>query len=294
MKTLTEVICENSTDFERMDAFMLGYDRGYESGILPAEYKRGWTEVREQFGFDGFAWQLTPPTSNLKLDATVAYGLTLQSGHTKLPDGTWITACPHMGLCGKVCVLDNGNGAYPAVQRARTAKTIHMATNPVDAIHLQAFEIGKAVRTHGSILYRPDVNSDTDQDRVLCGMLDTLKNVTSYGYSKRPEVLARRPMSGRYVIAYSLNEKTDVSKLQAFLNAGGNVAAVTDRRKGQRVDQWASALGLIADVVDADKTDTWMLDYQGVIGDLSAKGKARTHGGDFVRKVYAQSPVTIG
>ena len=53
------------------------------------------------------------------------------------------------------------------------------------------------------------------------------------------------------------------------LDRGGSVAVVTDRKPTAPITQWSTV-----PVVDADLTDEWIF-RSGVIGDLSAKGKAR-------------------
>jgi hypothetical protein len=55
---------------------------------------------------------------------------------------------------------------------------------------------------------------------------------------------------------------------------GGAVAVVTSRVKGTPVGS-VFPFGTTASAVDADITDEWMLTPGAVVGDLSAKGKAR-------------------
>lgn len=296
MPTLTDHICNTSNVEERVNSFLVGFDCGFEGSQFHSDDKEVWAEIRERYGFKGFAWLITMPTDNMKLDKTQSFGLTIQSHSSQLSDGLRVNACPQAGDCVKVCVLNNGNGAYPTVQLARTAKTEFFATKPTFFLHQLGFELGKQVRKHGHILFRPDVNSDLDWDRILDNQLGLMGGITSYGYTKRTEVFFSDPYRRRYVRAYSLNENSDMSLVREWLARGGNVAAVTDRKKGQSVTQWAASLGLDATVVDADETDAWMLEDNGVIGDLSAKGSARKLIGnsDFVRCVYAEQSVSVG
>lgn len=299
MITLTDRICQHTTVLARASAFEQGFDYGYWGGTLDDNAKAPWMWYRNLFGFTAWAPLMTPPSANMKLDKTIAYGLTIQSAHTRLLNGEWVNACPNVGHCGKVCVLKNGNGAYPTVQRARDAKTEFLAREPLTFLWMLGYELGKASRKHGHILYRPDVNSDLDWEQILGNVYATAEAFTTYGYSKRPEVLDGTPLASNYTIAYSLNETTDMStnglaRLQRWLDQGGNIAVVTDDKKGTPVTQFAATLGLVASVVDADATDSWMLDHHGVLGRLTAKGKARALIGksDFVRRT-ADTQVTV-
>ena len=79
-------------------------------------------------------------------------------------------------------------------------------------------------------------------------------------------------------VAYSWNENSNLRRVQSFLYSGGAVAVVTNRRPHDPIDKdavrRAMGVGPEVEVVDADLTDEWMFG-SGVIGDLSAKGKAR-------------------
>jgi hypothetical protein len=84
-----------------------------------------------------------------------------------------------------------------------------------------------------------------------------------------------------------------VDKVRRHLERGGKVAVVTSRKKGQPIDvealrEFFGIKDFGVSFVDADKTDEWMLSEGAVIGDLSAKGKARQLIGDstFVVDVY--------
>jgi hypothetical protein len=241
--------------------------------------------VRERHGFARRPTPLlTPPDANHKLDAAItpSYGLTLSHYVTALPavDGSrrlTVNACPNAGDCIKVCVLNNGNGRYDSVQRAWRWRTDLLAREPRAFARILAYEMVKAVHKHGRILFRPNVNSDVAWQRVLPSMTNGyLPGMTSYGYSKRPETLTGNGWLGAaYRVAYSWNERSNRDDVRAFLMRGGAVAVVTARRKGDPVLS-VFPFGTTACAIDADSTDEWMLTCGGVVGDLSAKGKARS------------------
>jgi hypothetical protein len=228
---------------------------------------------------------LTPPDANHKLAgaATPSYGLTLHSFRVVLPaaDGyrrLSLNACPHAGHCVKVCVLRNGNGRFGSVQRAWLWRTDLLAREPHAFARILAFELVRAVRKHGRILFRPNVNSDIAWETVLPSLTDgsVLPGVLSYGYSKRPETLQGDGWLGAaYRVAYSWNERSDAGAVAAAMARGVPVAMVTSRRKGAPTVT-AAPFDPAPVVLDADSTDEWMLTAGGVIGDLSAKGKARS------------------
>jgi len=244
-----------------------------------------WAQVREEWGLAPRAPLLTPPDANAKLAKGVvpSYGLTLQHHVQRINPKLVINACPNAGDCTKVCVLDNGNGGFQKVQLARRAKTAFLAEQPTAFSYLLGWELRRASEEQ-SILFRPNVNSDVAWERLLPSLTNGdvfLGAVTSYGYSKRPEVLDTDGWLGsHYRVAYSWSEKSDPQAVWEFLERGGSVAMVTSRRKGdftQRQVHMPGADHLFINHyrhVDADLTDEWIF-KEGVVGDLSAKGRAR-------------------
>lgn len=246
---------------------------------------------------------LTPPSANLKLDKAVkpSYGLTLQHTVTEFSVGRStirVNACPWAGECRRVCVLDNGNGAYPMVQRAREARTYLLTFDPMSFAILLGWELQAAADKHpDGFLFRPNVNSDVEWEQVAPELMngDIFGPMLSYGYSKNPQVLKGNGWLGeRYRVAYSMSERDvtigDFGRIASFLERGGSVAVATNRRKGQSPMDMLQSMhhaffGKCEGVMDADLTDEWIFE-SGVIGDLSAKGKARKLTGGFVRQWY--------
>ena len=286
-RSLTDQICDGSTLTERIDALLAGWNLDASSVYAARE---AIASMRHRYGFKRTAVALlTSPDANAKLlkGKRPAYGLTLQSHVTRLTDGSRVNACPSAGHCVRVCVLNNGSGRYASVQRARDYRTELFATDPLAALTLIGAELRRAVsKAHDpmgknlGITFRPNVNSDVDWHRVIGSTLTELPGIASYGYSKRPASIGSTALT---VEAYSWSERTTDADLAACDRTGSPIAAVTNRRPGDPIAQWHPTRC----VVDADLTDEWMFDGA-VIGDLSAKGKARQLIGKsgFVRVVY--------
>jgi hypothetical protein len=279
MKTLTELMLKRQP-FSRTpdELFQLGAQRADRE--LRRKAWNAWEHTRSRYGRKGHPALLTLGDHNAKLAKAQKWtvGLTLQHYVQKLSTGLTLNACPNAGHCTKVCVLDNGNGVFPKVQVARRAKTEFFALHPLQAAFLLGWELADEVERHGSILFRPNVNSDVEWEKVLPSLTSGEvfgDAVISYGYSKLDYVLDTNGwLDSHYRVAYSWNEKSDQAKVASFLARGGSVALVTDRRKGGPPP---ARHGLVpfATVVDADLTDEWIFGDR-VIGDLSAKGKARS------------------
>lgn len=263
------------------------FEAGAQARNLAGNLQQIVADVRATYGFARqFAPLLTPPEGNMKLHkaSTPTYGLTLQHHTSTLASGRKVNLCPWAGECVKVCVLDSGSGAYPSVQRARMWRTHLFKEHPETFAYVLGFELAKAVRRHEHILFRPNVNSDVRWERILPSLTSGKVfggRVWSYGYTKGTYVLAGDGwVDEHYRVAYSWNEKSDphAEAVSGFLCRGGSVAVVTDRRKGEPVKDHGPW-----DVKDADLTDEWIFRIA-VIGDLSAKGKARHMEGSFVQR----------
>lgn len=273
MLTLTSQILTSTTLADRESAYWDGINDGFHgrpdtvaTDLIIAQ--------RAAVGFrPRVADLLTPPDSNLKLDkgAIPTYGLTL--AHANM---SGYRACPWLGHCEHVCVLNNGNGRYASVQMAWLWRTNMFANHPLAAIYRMGWELGRALAKFDAILFRPNVNSDLLWHRIVPSLGET-DRMTTYGYTKNPALLsAGNGWVGGIRYAYSWNESANLERVRGFLAAGGAVAIVTNRRPKTAVDPDAvrAAVGSSVAVVDADATDEWMI-ADGVIGDLSAKGKAR-------------------
>jgi hypothetical protein len=280
MLTLTDHLIETAPGLDAV--FRAGVDAAL-AGVKPRADYAVEASVRVRHGFVELAPDmLTPPSANVKLDKAVvpSYGLTLfhhrsRLAATETSAALSINACPWAGACVKVCVLNNGNGRYDSTRRGWLWRTDFLARHPESFARVLAWELVRAVRKHGAILFRPNVNSDVSWHRILPSLCDGyVSGVLSYGYSKDPDLLGSDGWLGdAYRVAFSWNEHADASAVSAFLARGGSVAVVSAR--GKR-DATLSLFPFahVGAVVNADLTDEWVL-ASGTVGDLSAKGKAR-------------------
>lgn len=280
--TVTAQILRTPT-YARVEALMAGYELGHDGRPLPDTLRTIVADVRAHQGFKAtHSPLLTPPDANTKLrkGATPTYGLTI--AHADL---SGYEACPWRGACTAVCVLNNGNGRYDSTQRAWIWRTLLLAEHTEAALTITGYELGQAVRKDGPIAWRPNVNSDLLWHRILPGIRWPEMQITPYGYTKNPAILNTSGWVDGYRYAYSVNERTNMAKLEQHLTAGGAIAVVTNRKPNHptRPNQLRTLINSpTSSVLDADQSDLWML-APNVIGDLAAKGKARTHGGAFIR-----------
>jgi hypothetical protein len=261
------------------------FERGATGdGDAIREARARWLAYRKAAGYAGAAELLTHPAAQLKLGKSDVYsvGLTLQSA-----DGAGVETCAWRGDCTSVCVLKNGNGRYASVQRARDVRTRYLAEHSADAVTLLGAELAKVQAVHGAALVRLNVNSDLRFHRILpnLGNGELLAGLRFYDYTKNPATLRTNGLvAERYRLTYSVNEKSNLDKVERFVAAGGTATFVTNRRKGApTLTHWRGHL-----VVDGDMSDD-RFHEAGVVVDLAAKGKARTLVGAsrFVAEWYA-------
>jgi hypothetical protein len=282
-----------------------------ESGRVRREQLPVIAAIRARHGFKAVpAPLLTHPDGQHKLGLAKipSFGLTLHSFRFTDSVGYSWNLCASAGQCTRVCVIKNGNGMYPAVQRGWSWKTELLLHEPRAFFIQLGYELQRQVMKHGDILVRPNVNSDIMWERVAPTLVDgsVFKHgaVYFYGYTKHDYVLYDTPsyrgdgqLTPYYRVAFSHNEwvgfESHAAVLDGFLRRGGNVAVVTDRyytgKTKQQVGQWYDR----PIVVDADVSDEWMLAERGVIGDLAFKPRTsrdREWGysdrSGFVHKVY--------
>lgn len=283
MTTQVEIRENLSHLLQRNDGLGFQLNQGYYyglNGLGRSEWTdRCMTNCRSERGFKAVVSDLlTPPSANHKLDgaSVPTYGLTL--AHEKLHSR--LNLCPWAGDCTRVCVLNTGHGAYDSVRRAWLWRTDFFWLYPKQAVWQMGWELGRAVRKHGQILFRPDVNSDLSWHRFL-PELGSLEGVSVYGYTKSPALFTGHRLLKfiGFDYAYSHNERSHREKETALLREGGKIAVVTSRNKGEPVNvqalRYFFCVDSEVDVVDADVSDEWMLSDRPVIGDLSAKGQAR-------------------
>lgn len=284
MRKLSTILREENLD-EWVGMLAKYVDRGdgwYDRQVANA--RKAWVAFRRSHGYKGYAPLLTYPEVQQKLGKSEVYnvGLTLQHANVSgYETCQWRTKS-----CTAVCVLDNGNGRYSSVQKARNVRTWFLAENPFNFITLLFDEIERTSQQHDRLLVRLNVNSDIPWHEIVPSMFDRgmFSNVDFYDYTKNPAVLQTDGMVGdRYRLVFSLSERirtvSQMEDVYGFVDNGGTVAVVTVRKKNEP----AVYETCTRDVVDGDVTDN-RFDESGVFVDLYAKGKARNlKVGGFVR-----------
>jgi len=276
-REILSFLLESKTE-ELNKAFTDGVD-----SIGLKEAKASWKKFRINNGFSSYADLLTLPSVQHKLKKSKIYtvGLTIQHANV-----SGIETCAWRGLCTSVCVLDNGNGRYSSVQKARNVKTQFLAKHPADFLKILGSEIKKHSDENEKVLVRLNVNSDLRWYQILPSLANghpKMPNVYIYDYSKNPAILQGNGKVGeKYRVIYSVNEKSELAKVQSFVSRGGTAALVTNRKKNGKV--LASFMGF--SVVDGDLSDD-RYHESGVWVDLAAKGKARNMSEmGFVKNIY--------
>lgn len=227
---------------------------------------------------------LTAPADNAKLAKSkerLAYGLQLMHHVSRVSPKLVVNSCPFAGDCVAVCVARNGMNRWTSSQRAQRTRTALLAEEPYVFSWIVGWELGRAVRLHGPIFFRPNVYSDVAWELLWPSMTNgSVLDLVAYGYTKRPSILETDGWLGsHYRVAYSWNESSHATKVGRFLRRGGSVAIVTNRRKGEEVEPlpfWGDHKW-----VDGDRTDEWLFEA-GVIGDIAAKVRARTLDSGFI------------
>lgn len=231
-------------------------------------------------------------SSNAKIakNELATVSLTLQSTRTAtvIFDGTeWIlNTCTSSGLCAALCVLSHGKGSLPAVIRARNWRTWCLVRYPELFAVLLAHELDTAVITHNNVLARLNVNSDLLWHKVP--ELFASPGLMAYDYTKHESALSTSAgwVLPNYRLIYSVNERSDDVLVAGFLDRGGSVAMVTNRRKGTPAHKRMTYAGKRYRVEDGDISDDRYATSKRTIVDLYAKGKARSRVTRFVRSVY--------
>jgi hypothetical protein len=296
----TRHVLATTTAAQRQSAYGLGIEYANEHQ-RPTVFYTALSKVRARYGFIDDQSKIrvtTKPTDNAKTEKATAleYGVTLQSATTCLCDGRVFESCPNRGACTGMCVLNNGNGAYPATQRARDAKLHMMVDETFAFIVCYAYEIQTALirqwrsDTPRAIINRPKINDDLSWHLILPALADDGwgGRVTSLGYTKDPEIFdVPGGWHGPYFReSYSISEKSDLAKVRRFVLEGGNATIVHGGKKGAPVpaEGIRHYLGLPpwVPVFDTDKTDETILQRGPGVNALTAKGKARKTKSRFV------------
>ena len=307
--SLTAHLVERLTPKRARAAVELGHEFAQHPQCRDPRLAHAWAcaeEVQIAIGLSGTTrTMLTKPSANHKLNLAVrlSWGLTLYHHllrTTAVVNGKRliVNSCPFAGDCTRMCVINNNRGRMDNVKQGWRWRTEMLARFPEEFLLLLSWSIARVVRTHGPILFRPNVNSDLEWEVFAEALVDGSvfgDDVMFYGYTKVPIFKNAGWITPVYRVAYSANETHPIDSpfVRGFLDNGGNVAVVTNRTYNswtkQPIEQWHDTYT----VVNGDKSDEWILDYDGVIGDLAFKPDnleilAFGQTSDFVHKAYSK------
>lgn len=230
-------------------------------------------KLAQQYGFSSL---VTLPTANAKLAKSVGYynaGISLApaklSGYNMCVGST--------PQCRLGCLAGTGRAEYlGTIKFARIARTKLYATNRQDfwrILEAELCQIDRAAKRLGiNVAFRPNIISDQSWHKTLPQMFDMFKHWQFYSYTK-VESKVRDAIGGKlpqnYHITYSWSERSNIAKVQEFLDSGINVAVPFYDIKTLKPcipTQWRGIK-----VIDGDKSDLRFLDPKGVIVGLKVK-----------------------
>ena len=187
-----------------------------------------------------------------------------------------VNICPKASKgCVKACLNTAGRGAFNSVQNARINKTNFYIENKGLFIKKLASEIiretVKAKKKGEKIAFRLNGTSDLDFIYLLekyarLNIAELYPHAIFYDYTKILGKVKKYIDHPNYVLTFSRAEDNETETLQA-LEMGANVSAVFSHELPTHYKGFK--------VVDGDISDLVMLNYNGVILGLKAKGKAR-------------------
>ena len=181
--------------------------------------------------------------------------------------------------CSKLCLNTANNGAYPAVQIYRLAKTRCMVLTP--EIFWKQFrkELKLAIKrlpSRGKDFLAVRPNGTTDQfSKELIEVIKDFPEIRFYDYTAVPSRLKKSADLPNYDVTLSRKETTSNHKWLATLYGKQNVAVVVTHGVKAELLKLGKIGGI--EVVDFDRHDLRLPEYdgQGVIGVLTPKGRAR-------------------
>jgi len=196
--------------------------------------------------------------------------------------------CSASGDCEKFCVSFTGKGGIPTVQKARIRKTLLFMNERDLFFELLENDICKltelAYQQKKQLVIRLNTFSDLAFELIKPELFKTFHDVIFIDYTKRKDRILRyirNLFPPNYYLAYSNNEKSEDFSMFALQN-GVNVSFVVRRPKQMplRIERFP--------VIDADYSDSWIIDNKGTIGILKAKGKLISSDSPFVLNSFIE------
>jgi len=179
--------------------------------------------------------------------------------------------------CRAHCVAFSGNGLFPAVLRARQARTAFLVGDPRAFVSLLVHTLDRELNKR-DLAVRLNGFSDIRWERVLPAWFwDRYSDVQFYDYTKHS--VRSRPvatMPAKYALTYSVTERSTATGIAREVASGRSVAVVVDVKGGK--PRGASELRPLpfAGMVDGDTNDRRFDDPGGSVVALRYKGSLRS------------------
>jgi hypothetical protein len=189
-----------------------------------------------------------------------------------------INLCPKSSAgCVASCLFTAGRGAFANVANARIRRTETMLSDRNLFTNNIIDEMNAYARKHARQEVAIRLNGTSDVKLVEWAVATNRSiesNIVFYDYTKIPSKAGERTLASghRYVVTLSRSEVNE-SDVISHLNKGGIAAVVFN----DLPDTWNGFK-----VYDGDSRDDLMLDIQGGVLGLKAKGKARKDTTGFV------------
>lgn len=249
-------------------------DPGFITPAMRKAANAEWANYRHAHGFKRVSTPFgTPPTANYKLAKgdSLIYGLSLAPSRL-----SGINVCMFSTpVCVDCCVAHCGNGNYPAVIRARIAKTRFLFEQPYYAAILLADFLDKAMRKAIKKAKRLGVRlntfADLDWQEIAPWLFRRYPLAHFYDYTKN---WSRVSLFSNYTLTYSVSEKTKTESIGFALSMGRNVAVIFDTPRTKPLPLFFGGY----EVLDGDLSDERWKDPKGCVVGLRAKGRMRTAG----------------
>lgn len=160
------------------------------------------------------------------------YGLNLSPSNL---EGSGFNTCKFATSCKLCCLNKSGLNVMTAAKKARIEKTrlfFNHRKQFLDQLHK---EVGRLYDRFGeNLLIRYNVLSDLPLEDIDSSLFTNYPHATFLDYSKyfqrAWDYKNKKTWPRNYHITYSLNEKSDLRKVNKFLKSGGNICVVSSLR----------------------------------------------------------------
>lgn len=185
-----------------------------------------------------------------------------------------VNVCPAASEgCIASCLNTSGRGRFSATQRARMNRTLDYINNRPSFLHRLEWELQRISNKYPKSFVRLNGTSDLNFRPFIKKIGSKYPNIKFYDYTKVPATALKSLRVDNYHVTFSRSE-VNWEDCKEMLDAGVNVAAVFAKHFPFKYKGYP--------VINGDITDARMLDPQGVIVGLSAKGDARKDLSGFV------------